>query len=227
MAFSKIATHKLIMRVVADSAKLQIADKERCVLYDVPWETYKSLLKDHENRSAPRFVYDEGTLEIYRPSQRNEELKAFFTIFVSTVAEEIDLDVRFLGSTTFRRKDLRKGIDPDDCFYVQNTEKIAKKESINLPFDPPPDLMVEIGTNKNSFSRFPIYEALEVPEIWICTRETVKVFLLNGKKYVESKESVALMNVTNENLTRFLRESLTERRSAWLKKLREWVRSVN
>jgi hypothetical protein len=38
--------------------------EERVTLHDVSWETYESLLADHHDRSAPRFTYDQGVLEI-------------------------------------------------------------------------------------------------------------------------------------------------------------------
>ena len=48
--------------------------EERTILHDVSWETYESLLADHLDRSAPRFTYDQGVLEIMSPSSEHEEI---------------------------------------------------------------------------------------------------------------------------------------------------------
>lgn len=43
------------------------APEQIMVLRNVRWATYASLLADHVDRSAPRFAYDRGTLEIMSP----------------------------------------------------------------------------------------------------------------------------------------------------------------
>ena len=37
------------------------------ILNDVSWQTYECLLRDHENKSSPRFAYNNGVLEIMSP----------------------------------------------------------------------------------------------------------------------------------------------------------------
>ncbi|GAB4463099.1 MAG: hypothetical protein OHK0029_31180 [Armatimonadaceae bacterium] len=44
------------------------------VLDNVRWRTYECLLEDHQNRSAPRFAYNNGMLEIMSPLLSHEEL---------------------------------------------------------------------------------------------------------------------------------------------------------
>lgn len=206
--------------------KPQIIVEEKVVLQGISWETYERLMKEHEDRSAPRFTYDQGTLEIYMPTQKHEERSRFFELFVSAVAEEMDLDIRSLGSTTFRKEKVGKGVEPDGCFYLQNAEKIEGNEKVNLDVDPPPDLVIEIDVTSPSLARFPIYAAFGVPEIWLYADETVKIFGLCGKKYVEAKESAVLPKVTSDVLTNFLSQSQTLKRSIWIKNVREWARGL-
>ena len=42
--------------------------------------------------------------------------------------------------TTFRREDLEKGLEPDQCYYITNEPKIRGKLELDLSVDPPPDL---------------------------------------------------------------------------------------
>ena len=39
---------------------------------------------------------------------------------------------------------MNQGIEPDQCFYIQNESKIRGKKRLDLQKDPPPDLALEI-----------------------------------------------------------------------------------
>jgi Uma2 family endonuclease len=108
---------------------------QRIVLRNVSWETYERLLAEHAGSSNPRFTYDRGVLEIVNPSAEHEELSHVLTLLVNVVAEELDIDIRDSGSTTFRREDLARGFEPDSCFYIQSVERIsARSRSMGRPF---------------------------------------------------------------------------------------------
>src|SRR5437016_2292660 len=98
--------------------------EQRVVLYDVSWATYELLLTDHLDSSSPRFTYDRGTLEIMSPSNKHERINRSLALMVEVIAEERQLEWDNHGSTTFRRKDLERGFEPDSCFYFQNAERI-------------------------------------------------------------------------------------------------------
>ncbi|MBW4621851.1 MAG: Uma2 family endonuclease [Cyanosarcina radialis HA8281-LM2] len=36
------------------------------------------------------------------------------------------------------------GIEPDNCFYIQNHQRMRGKTRIDLTVDPPPDLAIEV-----------------------------------------------------------------------------------
>ncbi len=113
--------------------------EQRVLLHDIDWETYERILESHRNRSVPRFTYDRGWLEIMSPSPEHEQLKDIAAQLVNVVAEEMILDLQGLGSTTFRREDLKRGFEPDSCFYIRNAELIRGKTKLDLRTDPPPD----------------------------------------------------------------------------------------
>jgi Uma2 family endonuclease len=116
----------------------RLSPSDQKVLLNVSWETYERLIADHLNSSAPRFTYDRGVLEIMSPSPEREESNRNLALLVEVLAEEMNIDVRDLGSTTFKRKDLKRGFEPDSCFYIQNEPRIAGKKKIDLKVDPPP-----------------------------------------------------------------------------------------
>lgn len=211
------------MSAILTEVSPNILIEQSVILHGVSWQIYEQLMKEHENRSVPRFTYQNGELEIFMPSEKNEKLTRFFEIFVSAVIEELDSDAESLGSTTFKLESMQNGVEPDCCFYIQNVEKVKGIGKINLEIHPPPDLIVEVDITSPSINRFPIYADFRVKEIWQYRKHEVKIFVLSGKKYLEKTESLALPKVTGEVLTKFITESETEKRSVWVKNIRNWI----
>jgi len=199
---------------------------QRIMLHNVPWATYESLLAAHRDCSVPRFTYDRGQLEIMSPSAAHEELKDTITLFVNTVAEEMAINTRSFGSTTFQREDLQRGFEPDGCFYIQSVALIAGKTDLDLTEDPPPDLVIEIDLSHPSLPKFPIFAQLGIPEVWRWDRTGFHIFRLMHGQYVERPTSTALPGVPATGITEFLDESRTLERLSWLRRVRAWVRAL-
>ena len=204
---------------------VEIPSEQRTVLHNISWETYEHLLADHRDRSSPRFAYDQGVLEIMVVSSRHERPNRLISLLVELVAEEMELDLVNLGSTTFRREDLQRGFEPDTCFYVQNEDRVRGKVEIDSEVDPPPDLVIEVDITSPSLDRFPIYAHFGVPEVWRYDGERVVVYELRNTEYVEVANSLALPWFTSGILTRLVAQGLTMRRTSWARKVREWARS--
>src|SRR5688500_283968 len=114
------------------------------ILHGVSWATYQRLLDDFKDSHAAHFAYDRGVLEITVLSSKHERPNRTLALLVEVLAEELNMDVQRLGSTTFTREDLNKGLEPDSCFYIQNEARVRGKDEIDLAIDPPPDLIIEI-----------------------------------------------------------------------------------
>jgi hypothetical protein len=79
------------------------------------------------------------------------------------------------------------GVEPDDCFYIQNYKAVIGKERIDLSLDPPPDLSLE--TDIASKTTTDAYEALGVSELWIYEAPQLKIKILVNDKYIETLTS--------------------------------------
>lgn len=196
----------------------------RLILHGVSWATYESLLADFQNSNAMHFAYDRGVLEIMAPSAKHEEPNRALSLFVDLVTGELDIEVRRLGSTTFTRKNLSKGFEPDSCFYIQSVNRIRDKEEIDLTTDPPPDLVIEIDITSPSLNKFPIYAAVGVPEVWRYQGGRVQIFQRAGEQYTAVEQSIVLPPLTSTILTQFLEENRTLRSPDWLRRVQEWAR---
>jgi Uma2 family endonuclease len=95
------------------------------VLYDVAWQTYIELREKPENYHL-RMTFDEGALEIMSPSLRHEGYARDIDLIIGEWTEEQDIPIRGLRQMTCKREDLAKGLEPDDCYYIQNEPRMRE-----------------------------------------------------------------------------------------------------
>ena len=208
-----------VARPVASPAAVQ------CVTLDgISWETYERLLAEHNEVSGTHFTYDRGRLEIMVLSAQHEAVKHALTVLVGVFAEELNIDVYGLGSTTFRRVDLERGFEPDACFYIQRESLVRGKNEINLTVDPPPELIIEIDITSPSLNKLSLFAALGIQEVWRYDGVRVAILQLEAGEYVETAASTALPGVTGEALAQFIDTSKQLAYTAWLRSVREWTR---
>ena len=199
---------------------------ERQVSLRVRWETYERLLAEHEESSGIRFAYDKGELEIIVPSVEHEILNSQIETLVETLADDMHLDFARTRSTTFRRQDLEKGFEPDSSFYVHNVQRVRGKTRLDLKKDPPPDLVIEIDITSMSMNKFSIYSAIGAPEVWRYSGGALSIFKLKGVEYVKRTQSSIFPKVTASALTDLIRSGQELKRPVWIKRVREWARSI-
>ncbi len=71
--------------------------------------------------------------------------------------------------------------------------------------------------------KFPIYAALEVPEVWIYDGEKVSFYELEAEDYRRISHSRALPKFSAEKLGEFLELSRVKGQTAALKGFRAWL----
>lgn len=194
-------------------------------LPSVSWEEYEVLLYDLAEWPGMRVTYDDGNVEIMSPSSEHEGYKDFTYGLARVISEESGITLETRGSATFRQKRMAKGVEPDTCFYVQNAAQIIGKRTINLDIDPPPDVVVEIDTTNESLSKFKIYAAFGVPEIWRYDGQQARIYQLADQAYAEVTASLAFRALTALALTDFIAQSKTQGQTAALAAFRQWWRS--
>jgi Uma2 family endonuclease len=141
--------------------------EQRVVLHNISWETFNAILQELGENRAERLAYNEGYLEIMTPLGEHENSNRFIDDLMRILADELNLNLKKFGSLTLKRDDMRRGVEPDSCYYIQNEPVVRGKKDIDLKYDPPPDLVIEIDITSSSLDKHPIYAALGVPEIWL------------------------------------------------------------
>src|SRR6185503_17637394 len=178
---------------------------------DVTWEEYEQLLADLGDGYAVRIFYDQGKMEIVASTSIREKSKSIINTLAHVLSDELDIDVEGCGSTTFRERLKAKGAEPDECFYVQNASAIiGKEDEIDLRYDPPPDIVVEVDRTSASLNKFNIYSALGVPEIWRIKGRSLAIYLLGENGYEQSATSRAFPLLSAQTLSEFMAKGLVE-----------------
>lgn len=202
-----------------------IQSPDRVILKHISWQTYQSLLLDFEREPAMRLTYNLGTLEIRMPLAPHETYKKILGRLIEAATEELNLEIRSLGSLTCNREDLAKGLEPDQCYYIQNESMVRGVEQIDLGRLPPPDLAVEIDITSSSLDRFAIYADLQVPEIWRYDGQLLVIYGLTGNEYIMLDRSVALPLLKTADILRFLSLSASIGENNLVKQFRQWLRT--
>lgn len=193
-------------------------------LSGISWHTYESLLNELSISRRLRLTYYRGNLEIVVPFAEHQHYKVILGRFIQTIAEELELDIDPLGSTTFKQPELT-GIEPDECFYIKNVSFIKGKKRINLQQDPPPDLIVEVDITSSSKDRFTIYAEMGVPEIWRYDGNVFTINILEDGKYIVVEESLSFPNLPLTEISNFLSEVEDKDYLDLVREFRDWVRS--
>jgi Uma2 family endonuclease len=194
-------------------------------LTGIKWSTFKAIMSDVGDGRAWRFAYDQGVLEIRMPLTEHEEPKGMIESFIEAFADELYLEIRKLGALTLEREDLTRAIEPDSCFYVQN-ESIVRGKSINLPADPPPDLVIESDRTNSSLNKFTIYASLGVPEIWRYRNQSLEVYQLVEGNYEQRENSLAFPFLPIAEIPGFIEQSKTIGQRATVRLFRERVKEI-
>jgi Uma2 family endonuclease len=199
------------------------AFEHRIVLRNVPWDLYVRL-RDDETNDRIRMTYCEGVLEFMSPGQRHEWVSELLGQMICAYTEEFDIPRRSAGSTTFRDADLRRGLEPDKCWYVQNEPVIRAKEVVDLTVDPPPDLLIEVEATSPLVPKLPILAALGMPEVWHWRNEQIRILQLVEGEYQEAEQSAALPDFPFDEALRTLADRFNRDETALVKQFRESIR---
>jgi Uma2 family endonuclease len=212
------------MVVTFQLRQIELQPGQNLILHDITWNEFAAILEELGENRGSRVAYYQGILEIRMPLPEHEVNKELIGEMVKLLLDELEIRWRSYGSTTFKRREMLAGIEPDTCFYIQNVSSMLGKKRIDLTVDPPPDLAIEIDlTSKTQISA---YVALGVPELWCYDNGDLQIFVLSNGEYVQVKNSPIFANIpVIEGILQFLKLSKTEDSSVVRKEFRKWVRS--
>src|SRR5437660_8585397 len=172
--------------------------------HGVSWEEYEQLLERVGEASGLRLSYDDGTLQAMTLSYEHENYACFLDKLITVINLRLRINIRSFGSATMKKRRVRKGNEPDACYYVQSASLIGNRMDIDINTDPPPDIAVEIDVHHDSRSKLSIYASLGVPEVWRYDGRQMTIYHRQQGEYFTTEASLALPLLTGAILTEFL-----------------------
>ena len=203
----------------------RLLDQQHLVLDHVSWAFYEKLLSQVEDRPL-RITFDHGRLEIMAPLSEHEFPKGAIRRLVEAMADELEIPLTNLGSTTFRREDLGVGIEPDECYYLENADRVRGMKRFDSGVYPAPDLAIEVDITSRSIPRQPIYAALGVRELWRFDGSTLTVLVLEAGNYRAVENSIAFPFLPIDQFCVFVGRMTNEEQTAVVREFRLWIRTL-
>ncbi len=204
--------------------RVKVGAVQRLVLYGEPWSSYTRLLRMFEGRRL-RITYDRGALEIMTVSPPHEHAKQLLGMLIAVLAEELGRPLASYGNLTMRRRRRQRGLEPDQCYWIQNEAAARNLQTLDLRQTPPPDLAVEVEISPSALNRMRLYATLGVPEVWRFDDRALSFELLGaGARYAVSTHSRAFPQLASADLARFLALLGQVDEISIVRQFRAWVR---
>lgn len=154
---------------------LQLEPGSLVTIPDVSWQEFEEILQELGEARGSRMSYSQGVLEIMAPLPDHERAIVLNSQIVVRLLDHQERPWESLRSTTLKRELMKAGVEPDDCFYIQNYQAVIGKDRLDLTVDPPPDLAIE--ADYTSKTRLSAYAALGVPELWIYENNDLRIYV--------------------------------------------------
>ena len=205
-------------------AELDILDRlaveaavEKRIYYGVAWSSYVWLLEELGDGTHLRVTFDCGVLEIMSPKSEHEEVARLIDLVLAHMALEQNRNVKNCGSMTMHTVAVERGGEPDSCYYVATEPQVRGVKKIDLQIHPPPDIVLEIDITSPSLSKFPLYTALRVPEVWRYDGARIQFLSLVKDEYQLATHSHSFPHLSSAMLERYLLIGCTQGSSAMLR----------
>src|SRR5438552_2505993 len=92
----------------------------------VDWPSYLKIGEGFMDRRI-RVTYDRGRLELMTVSPQHDGWKSFLGRMLAALCDELGIDFAGFGGMTIQREDLRRGFEPDECYYIQNEPAVRNR----------------------------------------------------------------------------------------------------
>jgi len=205
--------------------------EQRITIRGLSWVLYDRLSDAIGPRQPVSLAYDGKDLEIMTKGLFHEDYKERLGKFVTAVTSILDIRRRTLGETTWKRPEIARGLEADQCYYFapENiaTDAAARaRKSEHIADYPNPDLAVEIDLSRSEIDRPAIYAALHVPELWGFDGETVVIEHFGPDGKYMPVDSSQFLPVTAADILRWLVHEDSSDELEYERRLAEWARGL-
>ncbi len=204
--------------------------EERMVIGDVDWAFYEQLVDSIAEGANIHVDYDGKHVEIMALSPFHDGIKKRLGRFVELVTEELEIACTGLGQTTWKRPQIARGLEADECYYFATAKLTIVAEAMarmsqDLADYPDPDLAIEVDISASRIDRPGIYAAQTVAEVWRFdgNRRVVVIDRLTAGGTYEPVVNSKFLPVTADEVTHWVLHEDFRDGSQWAHRLRAWV----
>jgi len=198
---------------------------QRIVIPGLTWEQYVAITDALPDRPGIRTAFDGENLELMTTSSERERVKRILNSLIEIMRLEFNIDLLGGGITTFRSEALKRGLEPDECYWIAHVKDVIGLDRWEAGVHPPPDLAIEVDISSKSISRQPIYAKLGVPEIWRYDGQSLTALTLNEDgTYSPIEKSRSFPFLTVAHLQPFVEASKVESESTVVRNFLDWLR---
>jgi len=182
------------MFVTVSQDSLTLSPGSEVILRHRTWEDYEQLLTIRQENPLPKLYFNAKTQEIrlMSPLPSHGNRIDILRDLVKILLRRQGKDWHCFDPITLKRFK-QAGVEPDTCFYVNNRQAILGKDKIDLAFDPPPDLAIEVDLT--SITDVEAYIPLQIPELWIYYLGQLIIYVFEGDNYQERSQSLMFSDV--------------------------------
>ena len=204
----------------------------RVVIRGVDWPFYEQLVDSIPEGANLHVDYDGKDLEIMSLSPIHDVVKKRLARFVELTADELEILCTGLGQTTWKRPEVVRGLEADDCYYFAPEKLAVADEAIlrwskNVAEYPNPDLAIEVDVSPSKIDCPAIHAALRVAEVWRFDgeRKWIVIERLSEDGTYQTVDMSEFLPVRSEEVARWVLEEDRRAGSAWGRRLRAWARA--
>jgi Uma2 family endonuclease len=222
------------MSTVTPRKKLRVRPRltgeHRWVVRDVGWVDYETFVDLIPEWSPLRVAFDGKDMEIMVKGRSHEKLNRLFDHFIVAVASGPELKIKTLGELTWKRPEIDRGIEADNCHYIL-PEKLATaaaaeaRKAAEAEY-PNPDLAIEVDISPSKVDRPGIYAAMKVAELWRFDGGAFHIEQLGPDGRYATSSSSKFLLVTPADLDRWLLNEDSSDTVQWTNRIRSWARRV-
>jgi len=208
------------MELLGDGACMRIGG--------VSWDDYLAFDAWRDKlRPKLKLAYSDGELEFMTTSFDHDSESRSLGFALAAIAEVFGSRLKAAGSLTLREKLKKKGIEPDECYYLRTPSPSRGTGLLNLKIHPVPDLAIEVDRTNSSLPKLPIYAALGIPEVWrLEGRLWVFYVLQKDGNFTKAKASKAFPKVKAKEFSEFFFGTDWDDDIALMNAAREWAAAL-
>jgi len=215
---------------LAELERLTEVPDRRVVYRGVDWPFYEQLVDSIPESTSIHVDYDGKDLEVMAKGRKHEIVRRLLCRLVDTISEEFGIPCNSVGETTWKRMEVARGLEADECYYFL-PEKLAAdamalaRGSDDITDYPNPDLAIEVDISPPKVDRAGIYAALRVTEVWRFDGRELVIERLTPEGTYARVETSGFLPVRADEVFRWVALEDVSDQLAWTRRLRAELKS--